>query len=228
MITRNDMKQKYASEFDRQANYRQIVQKIHKKQPPYPLIVAMASVLFVFCTLPLFQQKSADNAVLCDQAAQELGPEIVLNVNEIQDPAAGAMRADMKVSIQDTEVPEYLLDLCPEGFTHSQMKQFSFSYSVAEEEKASHTSISFENEDQSIRLSVAEDTWPYRCALLENSSISKIDGVEIKIGYDITNEMYLCLFELRDKYYDIETMGLNKNELIEFLLNLIKKVRSTE
>ena len=85
MINRNNLKQKYESEFDRQKNYDVILNKAEKNHVPYRLVATMATLILVILFIPKQFSKSADSTMIFDEYAAEIGPEIALNIKRLQE-----------------------------------------------------------------------------------------------------------------------------------------------
>lgn len=234
MITKNDMKHKYSSEYDRQKNYRQILQKASKRVVPYRLIAAMASVILVFCIIPKQFSKSADSAV-SDEYATEIGPEIILNINQGNDDlknydVSSSLRADMELKKYELEELEVMIeDICPEGFTASEPVRFAIQNKESNSEMSSYVCIDFSKGNQNIQVAYSENGRPFRDYVLSpDESVSILDGVEILITQQPDLNLYLCVFELNGYYFDVETSQISETELLDFLLNLIAEVRKVQ
>lgn len=232
MINRNDLKQKYASEFDRQKNYDKILDKCTKRHAPYRLAATFATLILVAFFVPKQISKSADN-VIFDEYASEIGPEIVLNINQAtydmkNYDVSPSLRADMEMKYQVLgELEFFIEDICPEGFTASAPVQFAITSKESNSETSSYICIDFTKENKNIQLAYSKYNDPFRDYFLsQEEDVSILDGVEIKITQQLENHLYLCLFELNGYYFDIETSQITEAELIDFLLNLISKVKN--
>ncbi len=235
MFTKDEMKRKYAAEFDRKKNYQKIIKPKKKRTAAFVLGFACAAC-FCMLNVELLMPKK-DVFVSKDSIAQELGPQIELNVNLPEDAElksysaandnlpASALRADMEVRSKQTDnISQVLKSLCPEGFVFSENTEFAIMEKETEEEINAYEYIEYTNDSQSIRLAYSTSDWPFRCTYLSpNEEISVLNGVEMRISYSPQLRMYLCLFQMNDIYFDVEASELSETELIEFLLNLIDK-----
>ncbi len=76
--------------------------------------------------------------------------------------------------------------------------------------------------EKHIIVAFSKDFEPLRDYFLgdEPLEVSKIKGIEVKIGN--YNEMYISTFSYQGLNFDIETVGLAENEVIELLESIIK------
>ena len=232
MINRNKLKEKYTSEFNRQKNYDKILDKCTKRHTPYRLAATFATLILVALFVPKQFSKSADN-VIFDEYASEIGPEIVLNIKQATDDMKNydispSLRADMEMKYQVLgELEFFIEDICPEGFTASAPVRFAITSKESNSEMSSYICIDFTKENKNIQLAYSKYNYPFRDYFLSpEEDVSILDGVEIKITQQPENHLYLCLFELNGYYFDIETSQITEAELIDFLLNLISKVKN--
>ena len=233
MINRNDLKQKYASEFNRQKNYDKILNKTTRRIP-YRLAATFATLILVVLFVPKQFSKSADN-VIFDEYASEIGPEIVLNINQAADEiksydVSPSLRADM-------ELKEYVLaelevmieDICPDGFTASAPVRFAIQNKETNSVMSSYECIDFSKGNQNIQVTYSKNGRPFRDYVLSpDETVSLLDGVEVLITQQSDFNLYLCVFELNGYYFDVETSQITEAELIDFLLNLIAKARKAQ
>ena len=235
MFTKDEIKRRYAAEFDRKKNYQKIIKPKKKHTAALMLGFACAACFCVLCVELLIQKK--DVFVSEDSIAQELGPQVMLNINLPEDTEyksheaadsdlpASALRADMLVKSEQAEnISQVLESLCPEGFVCSENVEFAIMEKETDEEMNAYECIEYSNDSQSIRLAYSKTDWPFRCVYLSpDEEISMLDGVEMRISHNPQLNLYLCLFQMHDTYFDVEVSGLSENELVEFLLNLVRK-----
>ena len=235
MINRNNLKQKYKSEFDRQKNYDVILNKEEKKHVPYRLVATMATLILVILFVPKQFSKSADSTMIFDEYAAEIGPEIALNINQSADDMKyednlPSLRADMEMKHQPLEEVEIMVDdICPENFAASTPVLFSITNKGNGNEESSYEYIYFSNENKTIQVAYSKKGYPFRDYVLSpDEAVSILDGVEVKITQQPDMNLYLCIFELNGYYFDIETSQISEAELVDFLLNLIEIVRKQD
>lgn len=235
MINRNNLKQKYESEFDRQKNYDVILNKAEKKHVPCRLVATMATLILVILFVPKQFSKSADSTMIFDEYAAEIGPEIALNINQSADDMkyfelSPSLRADTEMQHQVLEELEIKIDeICPEGFIASVPVRFTITSRESNSAMYSYECIDFSKDDQNIQVAYSKYSYPFRDYFLSpDESVSILDGVEIKITQQSESNLYLCIFELNGYYFDIETSQISEAELVDFLLNLIEKVRQQD
>ena len=235
MINRNNLKQKYKSEFDRQENYDVILNKAEKRNAPYRLVATMATLILVILFVPKQFSKSADNVMIFDEYAAEIGPEIALNINQSADDmkydgTLPSLRADMEMKHQPLEEMEIMADdICPENFVSSAPVRFSITNKGNGNEESSYEYIHFSNENKTIQVAYSKKGYPFRDYVLSpDEAVSILDGVEVKITQHPDMNLYLCIFELNGYYFDIETSQISEAKLVDFLLNLIEKVRQQD
>lgn len=230
-MVKDEMKKKYAEAFNRQDNYEKITQ-LQKYQRPRQVLILTALALIGVLIMPYFGQKK-DVQLAYDEAFQEIGPEIVLNINLVPEEmkmmdTALALRANVQLKSQVLQ--EYssipFEDFCPEGWRMSDVVCMTMIEKDTDEVLMNYDCVEMTAESKSIRLMTSSDQYPFRCYVLSpDEATSKIDGIEMKISYRADLGLYLCLFQIENFYFDVEASGLNEHELIDFLVNLIKEVR---
>ena len=230
-MMKDEMKEKYAEVFNRQKNLEKITRHQKYRYPRQVLVMAVLILLSVL-TIPYFDYKK-DTQLASDEAFQEIGPEIVLNINLIPEEMkmmdiALALRANVQMKSQVLKEYERnpFEDFCPEGWNMSDVVSMTMIEKDTNEVLMNYDCVEMTAESKSIRLMMSSDQYPFRCYVLSpDEAISKIDGIEMKISHRSDLGLYLCLFEIENLYFDVEASSLNEHELIDFLINLIKSVR---
>ena len=244
MFTKDEMKQKYASEFDRKRNYQDILKKVQKPKSVMPkmrMAAVMMTALVIAVLVPVLNQKK-DAFVTSDEimGQTELGPEVVLNINlpeeassdekVIVNDIAPALRADTQVEVLSCEKEFDFLDaVCPQNYEMSEVSRLIVTSQTTEEMIADYYLVQFTKDDHCITLKFSDTGWPLRdCYLSPDEEISVLDGVEMVISYQPEAELYLTLFEMNDSYYDVESEHIGENELVLFLLELVSALRNDQ
>ncbi len=230
-MMKDEIKKKYAEEFNPQDTYKRIVQRQKERRYRQGFMLAVLIVTSVLAAPYVYPKKDVQFAY--DQIRQELGPEIELNINLVSEDmkvldAASALAVDMQMKQRVLQEHENTLfeNLCPEGWIMSDVVCMTMINKGTDEVMMNYDFTEMTAGLKSIRLMASYDQYPFRCyALSPDEAVSKIDGIEMKISYRSDLELYLCLFQVENLYFDVECSHLNEHELIDFLVNLIKKVR---
>ena len=228
MLTKGEMKNKYAEEFDRDKNYQMIMKPKRKQNIRYGISFFFTMCI---CMVLLSVNHLKKESKISDDSVSQVDSEIVLNVNVFDGSnesydASPSLRADMDLKRSYAEeVPDFLNELCPDGFASSENTEFVMAEKDSTKEVLSYQSVVYTKGENSIRLSYSKDGWPFRCAYLSpDEKVSVIGEAEMRISHQPASNLYLSLFELNGFYFDVEAIGLSETEFVDFLLNLVNKV----
>lgn len=148
--------------------------------------------------------------------------KIELNINEIKEMVVASLDADIKtITIENLPKKFEFVEAIniPEGYT---LENRYFVYTKkdvnAKEYNVLHDYVFHYKKDNTNNITIAfsEIEKPIRDYYIDGADkISKIGGVEIRISK--YQEMYIVTFEYNKIYFDIETMGISENQLVDLL-----------
>lgn len=151
---------------------------------------------------------------------------VELNINKIKDMSMTSLDADVK-TIELENLPEEFKFM--ESLVAPAEYQLESSYMVnvrsnrdIAEYDVIHDYVFNYRKDSSndIKIAFSEIEAPIRDYFIdEGDKVSKIGEVELVISQ--WKEMYIVTFEYKDIYFDIETTGVTRNELVSLLQSII-------
>ena len=158
--------------------------------------------------------------------------DIELNINILKDMAMTSLDADVKIdanAIKLEQLPKELMFMgnliIPEEY------EFENSYTLYTRENTEEAEynvlhdyiFNYRKDDlNNIQISFSKIEPPIRdYSILGGDKISKIGDVELKISQ--WKEMYIVTFKYKDIYFDIETTGITKKQLVSLLESIIGK-----
>ena len=151
---------------------------------------------------------------------------VELNINKIKDMSMTSLDADVK-TIELENLPEEFTFM--ESLVAPAEYQLESSYMVnvrsnrdIAEYDVIHDYVFNYRKDSSndIKIAFSEIEEPIRDYFIdEGDKVSKIGEVELVISQ--WKEMYIVTFEYKDIYFDIETTGVTRNELVSLLQSII-------
>ena len=237
-MLKDEMKRKYEHQFDRKKNYQSIIHHKEKKKSFGPqLITVMACMIVVTAlSMPMWNKKN-DVPSAADSAIQEIGYEIILNINTVNESvnktpglSAGAFLADQDKKVQiNLNKLDFLKECCPEGFELLEPDMICGIGTVSSKENSTCYRTCYVLNEKNICVVAREGYWPFgRYYVSEDHQPSSIDGVKMDIFKQEDHEVYYVLFEMNDMYFDVEAKGITESELVDFLLNLVEKAGETK
>lgn len=230
---KNIIKEKLES--DKEHNYNAILSKINKMEggknmkKRYVLIPAFSLILVLVIAIGL--NSNIFKNIGGNQVSTEDGTtKAELKINKLDEMMVGSLDADIK-SVEIEELPEkfdFIQNLkLPDGFKFD-CGQIIYTRDSLEKEEYSilHDYLLLyntnENAQDSIKIAFSEEYEPLRDYFIEqnNSKISKINGTDVTIyQYE---KMYIAYFEYNGIKFDVETTGINEEELVALLSSIIE------
>lgn len=244
----NDLKEIMKQEFDKDKNYNKIISEVERvsdlkeksnikklkiKNIIAPAVAFIALFVVILWTnninIPSKTLSGKNNAEQNNTENNNKSTiKIALDINEME---------NLEMAISDAAVEKKEITNIPEKFT------FINNATVPEEYKIENCytlyTRSDKNSDQynllhdyvlnyrkddtnSIKISFSEIEKPIRDydIMNEENKISKIGENEVTISH--YKEMYIVYFKYNNIYFDIETVGISQEELVNLLTSIIK------
>ena len=151
---------------------------------------------------------------------------VELNINKIKDMSMTSLDADVK-TIELENLPEEFTFI--ENLQIPEEYNFENGYTVYTRENTDTAEynvlhdyiLNYRKDDlNDIKIAFSGIEAPIRDYFIdEGDKVSKIGEVELVISQ--WKEMYIVTFEYKDIYFDIETTGVTRNELVSLLQSII-------
>ncbi len=149
-----------------------------------------------------------------------------INVNKIEVMASAKLLAASKV-IEKEEFPEDIAYITEDGsMTGLNLDMVSALYIKADPSKEAFDKIHdyrflFSNEGKSAQVSVCKDGTPLRDYFFQSTEeLSSIFGVDARIY--LYDGKYIVRLEKNGYYFDIETTGMEENEMLFFVSEVVR------
>ena len=203
------------------------------------LVYAISSVCAVFVLgVGIFLGTNQLNNDLFQEGTLEIGKakeslDIELNINILNDIAMMSLDVDTK-TIELEQLPKEFMFI--ENLLIPEEYEFENSYTVytrenreiAEYNKLHDYILNYKKDDlNNIKIAFSKLESPIRDYYIQGGDkISKIGDVELKISQ--WEEMYIVTFEYKEIYFDIETTGITKEQLVNLLESLINNITNID
>ena len=203
------------------------------------LVYAISSVCAVFVLgVGIFLGTNQLNNDLFQEGTLEIGKakeslDIELNINILNDIAMTSLDVDTK-TIELEQLPKEFMFI--ENLLIPEEYEFENSYTVytrenreiAEYNKLHDYILNYKKDDlNNIKIAFSKLESPIRDYFIQGGDkISKIGDVELKISQ--WEEMYIVTFEYKEIYFDIETTGITKEQLVNLLESLINNITNID
>lgn len=223
----NKLKEVMKKEFDKDMNYNSILSKVERVNDmknlkmKYLLAPAVAFVVLFAIIFGINTLNNPDNI---------FEMEVALNINEIKKSAMTNLDADIKTLeiedlpekfgfIKNVNIPkEYKIDNSYNVYTKSNIN--IDKYDLLHDYVFNYRKDSLNN----ITIAFSEIEEPIRDYYIdEGKKISKIGEDEVIISH--YNEMYIVTFTKDNIYFDIETVGISQEELVEMLISIFTEMK---
>ena len=161
-----------------------------------------------------------------DKQSNQESLKINLNINKLKNIGLASLDADIEtISIdklpeefkfmENIEIPQAFKQLEPYKIyvrSNIDIKKYDLLHDYVFEYK--------KDDENDIRIAISTIGEPLRDYHIENNDkISNIGDTNLTISQ--YKEMYIVSFKIENKYFDIETKGLNENELLELLKSIL-------
>lgn len=200
--------------------------KNNKKKKMIHFIISSAAI-FVFAFFSLTYINTINSNITKIKNYEE-NLKIDLKINSIKE--ISETKLDGKVeNINNEDIPENLQFIksiiVPKDFKISNMYNIYVRSNIDIQKYDLLHDYVFEYrkyDNKQIRIALSTLTYPLRDYYLkDDNKISKIGNTQLKISK--YQNMYIITFIINDLYFDIETDGISKNELIDLLKSIIVK-----
>lgn len=156
---------------------------------------------------------------------------VELNINKIKDMTMTTLDADIK-TVEIESLPEkfkfieYLAVPAEYQLESSYMVNIRSNRGIAEYDVIHDYVFNYRKDSSNdIKIAFSEIEEPIRDYFIdEGDKVSKIGEVELVISQ--WKEMYIVTFEYKDIYFDIETTGVTRNELVSLLQSVIDGINN--
>ncbi len=233
MTNKEKLKNAIEEDINSKKYYNEIINKIEKGEQMknnYILKWSLAPICLMLVISGIIFLNYQNKTVLKNKPYVDEKNNVTLNINEISDEVgAYKIDADIKVVTNNdvnfplpyknrvVEIPKDL-DKTYKYILYFRKDKKSKEYNII-----GNYEIIYDNgNDRTIKVSYSKDNKPVRDYYFseEGSKITKINNIELKI-YKFEN-VYFTEFKFNDYNFDIETSRINKQELVNFLVSIIK------
>lgn len=247
MSNKKKIKKVIDNDFDKDKNYKVIIKKVERGEKnviflryvtiPICLILVIYGVGVFNNRHNQLQKKpninySNCNGICTESDKSENYGNNEIHISEFIKITSGDLKLDVSIkSITLSELPskfEFLYSVVvPSDFNKKDIYTLYASDETQNEDKKydilKDYVIRYSSSDEkgNIRIAFSENGKPLRDYLLGDvEKISKINNVDVEISkYE---DLFLATFKYNNLFFDIETRGITKEELIELLESIIK------
>ncbi len=237
MSNKKIFKEMYSKEFDKEENYKKILEKMEERKKVNKVfkyaVAPVLSLALVIGGVFMIQNNSSNNFQnqRVEEQDNKLGDKIVINERSNQD-MSGSVKIDARIDADSEDVKEEsivnkfnLQNLkVPERYT------FESSYALyIRENKETHNYnilhdyvLNYESvEGYHINISISEIGLPIRDYRFDNTNDkeSRVNDTDLLISK--YSSSYLVIYKKNNINYDIETSGITEEELITLLKSII-------
>lgn len=224
-------------EFDKDKNYNEILSNIERVENmknfklKYILASTVTFIVLFAVILRISSINNTPNEIIGEKDINEDDStskiEIALDINEIKDLEMMSLDVDIEI-INISNIPERFefmnnIKIPSEYKINDSYNIYTKSGINANEYDVLHDYVFNYKKDNTntIKIAFSEIEKPIRDYYINGGNkVSKIGESEIIISQ--YNKMYIVSFKYNDIYFDIETVGISQEELVDLLTSIIK------
>lgn len=233
----NNLKGIMKKEFDKDKNYNEILSNIERVENmknfklKYILASTVTFIVLFAVILGISSINNTPNEIIGEKDINEDDStskiEIALDINEIKDLEMMSLDVDIEI-INISNIPERFefmnnIKIPSEYKINDSYNIYTKSGINANEYDVLHDYVFNYKKDNTntIKIAFSEIEKPIRDYYINGGNkVSKIGESEIIISQ--YNKMYIVSFKYNDIYFDIETVGISQEELVDLLTSIIK------
>ncbi len=235
MTNKEKLKMAMENDINPQNYYNEIIKKLEKgermkKNNGWKWFLVPICLVVISGILFLNYQNDNKN-ILKNKLYVDEKNNVTLNINEITNNKGGMYKIDADVKVVTSNAINFplpykkgIVDI-PKDLNN--ISKYIFYFRENKESKEynilGNYEIIYDNgNDRSIKVSYSKDNKPVRDYYFSNEGSKKtiINGIELKI-YKFEN-IYFTEFKFNDYNFDIETSKITEQELLDFLLSILK------